>query len=817
MIGEKHLLVQNGWTEQAMGKLRSMQKSGYLCDMYLEADSGAIVPCHSCVMIANIPWLGEHITRLGKWPKGSKAKVRERLKGLSMKAIEQVVLFCYGGFLEVMTNDLASVHEAAKRLCFDQLVEACEHLLRERGTENVNSSFSTNKIPFSELTSGENIHSNVKPAQEQVFSQAAKTLETLEHIVKVEISADSVNEADKGETDINDYDRVCSPNPLGTSSSVVKVAAEEEAFGSSESESGTDNKMEAEENLAKESSSDLTVAEEVSEDDSEATDIVEDTAPEVEDVKEEKATPPQKMSRKKRGKGTKKEFKCSICEKVLVSNCALRDHMNGHNGLKPYKCQKCDKCFAARGSLKEHMQVHRGMTFPCDKCGKIFYAKKQMVRHWKNHPADYVPKSQKHQECKCDICGKVFSYLKSLNDHINIHKGLKPYKCDLCDKSYSVEASLQDHKIKHRAKEFPCRYCGKFLPSQKKLRKHVKCHGEKILEQANEELKHKCEECGRLFYSPFNLKQHIKQIHMAVVKMDQYICQVCGKILKTKHGMDLHVVGCTDKGQFKCDFCGKHYVTKSGMEKHITWAHRKEMLSSEKYSKQVKLCKYCGQSFLCRGLLMEHEKTHSKERNYKCDICGKTFKSHNNVLTHKRNVHVKTENLFRCDICNTIIKSSGAFKRHKRMHLTQPVHQCENCGKGYNRKDMLNQHLLNCKKFAGKPSHLNHLPTPAENTANKGVVCIAPEMGAASSAVGYGEGYGMASNLGPAKIDPPGHATSKEPDMSKMIYIQQQQQHHSETQMYQIPNLPALPNEPSLAHVQQNYGLSQVEQNFCRL
>ncbi|XP_072533166.1 uncharacterized protein [Salminus brasiliensis] len=191
---------------------------------------------------------------------------------------------------------------------------------------------------------------------------------------------------------------------------------------------------------------------------------------------------------------------------------------------------------------------------------------------------------------ECSECGRILSNASSLENHMRLHRGERPYNCS---------------------------QCGKAFPSVRGLNRHVKVHAE--------EKGYKCEECGRCFVYQFTLTKH-KLIHSG----DRpYPCKICGKKFLAKADRSTHMRMHTGEKPFFCSQCGKTFKHRVALNMHLQ-GHKGE----KRY-----VCPHCEKGFVDLGNFKRHKRIHTGEKPFECKDCGKRFTQSAHLKKHVNTQH----------------------------------------------------------------------------------------------------------------------------------------------------------------------------------
>ncbi|KAL1485365.1 hypothetical protein MTO96_010190 [Rhipicephalus appendiculatus] len=139
-----------------------------------------------------------------------------------------------------------------------------------------------------------------------------------------------------------------------------------------------------------------------------------------------------------------------------------------------------------------------------------------------------------------------------------------------------------------------------------------------------------CALCSKIFVNGSVLRDHT----MAHQGHPGYRCHLCPMVYATRPQLIKHLD--SHKKAFACKVCNLSFVSNEALAAHVA--------THDKFQRRRPLrhkCLHCPRTFYHRGHLADHERTHTGERPFTCDMCEKKFTRHSHLLAHKRMQHAK--------------------------------------------------------------------------------------------------------------------------------------------------------------------------------
>uniref|UniRef100_A0A0A1WDL1 Zinc finger and SCAN domain-containing protein 12 n=1 Tax=Zeugodacus cucurbitae TaxID=28588 RepID=A0A0A1WDL1_ZEUCU len=198
----------------------------------------------------------------------------------------------------------------------------------------------------------------------------------------------------------------------------------------------------------------------------------------------------------------------------------------------------------------------------------------------------------------------------------------------------------------------------------------------------------KCPHCERVFARNVTLEKHIQAAHTNVPA--ECIAAIAPKPTEDK--------------PIQCDHCPRTFARHFALERHLKAMHPSITTSADnlesntnpaeiaKTKKTYKrgICPHCGRSFAQASLVI-HIRRHTGEKPYQCDECQKGFPRRQDLVVHKRQHTGERPHV--CTVCGKSFTRPNKLSRHMRIHTGLRPYKCSECHKSFTQSNDLRIHM----------------------------------------------------------------------------------------------------------------------------
>ncbi|XP_058411307.1 LOW QUALITY PROTEIN: ras-responsive element-binding protein 1 [Diceros bicornis minor] len=195
-------------------------------------------------------------------------------------------------------------------------------------------------------------------------------------------------------------------------------------------------------------------------------------------------------------------------------------------------------------------------SYNCPLCEKICTTQHQLTMHIRQHNTDTGGADH-----SCSICGKSLSSASSLDRHMLVHSGERPYKCTVCGQSFTTNGNMHRHMKIHE--KDPNSATAAAPPSPLKRRRL----------SSKRKLSHDAESEKE---DPAPAKKMVEDGQSGDLekKADEvFHCPVCFKEFVCKYGLETHMETHSDN-PLRCDICCVTFRTHRGLLRHNALVHK---------------------------------------------------------------------------------------------------------------------------------------------------------------------------------------------------------------------------------------------------
>ncbi|GAA6098614.1 ras-responsive element-binding protein 1 isoform X1 [Tachysurus ichikawai] len=212
---------------------------------------------------------------------------------------------------------------------------------------------------------------------------------------------------------------------------------------------------------------------------------------------------------------------------------------------------------SANRTGRRNQEVKDRSSFICPLCDKNCQTQHHLTMHIRQHNTEIGGSDH-----SCSICGKALSSASSLDRHMLVHSGERPYKCSVCGQTFTTNGNMHRHmKIHDKGPNGvpasrPVSPSKRRKPPKRKL--SIEDDGEKTNEPPNKKV--------------FVVHESAEQ-SPAKREEDLLHCPICFKTFICKYGLESHMETHPDTA-LKCNLCCITFRTHRGLLRHNSVIHK---------------------------------------------------------------------------------------------------------------------------------------------------------------------------------------------------------------------------------------------------
>nr|XP_048281784.1 ras-responsive element-binding protein 1 isoform X2 [Myodes glareolus] len=195
-------------------------------------------------------------------------------------------------------------------------------------------------------------------------------------------------------------------------------------------------------------------------------------------------------------------------------------------------------------------------SYSCPLCEKVCSTQHQLTMHIRQHNTDTGGADH-----SCSICGKSLSSASSLDRHMLVHSGERPYKCTVCGQSFTTNGNMHRHMKIHEKDTSSTTTATPPSPlKRRRLSSKRKLSHDAESEREDQAPAKKMVEDGQ-------------SGDLEKITDEVFHCPVCFKEFVCKYGLETHMETHSDN-PLRCDICCVTFRTHRGLLRHNALVHK---------------------------------------------------------------------------------------------------------------------------------------------------------------------------------------------------------------------------------------------------